>query len=69
MCSYLSDKYEQEINQQTYEMGVKMTVIRGQDLPPKEDSALVCDLFYFHLILLNSRGKYAGTRKCSACFV
>lgn len=49
VCSYLANKYETDINQQPFEMGEKMTVRKGQNLPPKDDSALVRDLRYFKM--------------------
>ena len=47
LCSYLASKYEAEINQLPYEMGVKKTVVKSQSLPPKATSDLRDDLLYF----------------------
>ena len=47
ICSYLAGKYEEEINQQPIRLGMKTTVIKGQNLPPKTSAELVSDLRYF----------------------
>lgn len=47
MCSYLTNKYENEINQQPGRSGEKMTVIKGNNLPTKTPAELRYDLGYF----------------------